>query len=335
MPRFTKTLTISTLSASALLAAAAFTALADQPVANRADVVAKTSNPTDAIYNRTIKVNGVDIFYREAGPKGAPVVLLLHGFPTSSHMFRDLIPQLAKDYRVIAPDYPGFGHSAMPPMTEFDYTFDNYADLVEALLEQLSVDRYSIYVMDYGAPVGFRLMQRSPESIQSIIVQNGNAYDEGLREFWDPIRAYWNDPSPANRAALAHLVSLDATKWQYTHGVRDVERINPDSWTHDQRFLDRPGNDDIQLALFFDYRTNPPLYPSWQKTFRERQFPTLIVWGKNDYIFPAEGAFPYLRDLPDAEFHLVETGHFVLEEDAQLVGGLMLDFLDRTVKRRR
>lgn len=335
MARPRKTLTIATLSASALLAAAAITAIAAQPGAKPLDVVAKTSSPSDAIYNRTISVDGVDVFYREAGPKDAPVVLLLHGFPTSSHMFRDLIPQLATSYRVIAPDYPGFGHSAMPPMTEFEYTFDNYADLVESFLEQLDVDRYSIYVMDYGAPVGFRLMQRSPERIQSIIVQNGNAYDEGLRDFWDPIRAYWNDPSPSNRAALTHLVSIDATKWQYTHGVRDVARINPDSWTHDQRFLDRPGNDDIQLALFYDYRTNPPLYPAWQQTFRERQFPTLIVWGKNDDIFPAEGAFPYLRDLPNAEFHLVDTGHFVLEEDARLTGDLMLDFLDRNVKRRR
>ncbi len=323
---------LAALAAPATLSAAT---TAEQQNVSRPGVIARTSNPVNAVYNRTVKVNGVDVFYRESGPKDAPVLLLLHGFPTSSHMFRDLIPLLANDYRVIAPDYPGFGHSAMPPMSDFDYTFDNYATLVDSFLNQLNIDRYSMYVMDYGAPVGFRLMQNHPERIQSLIVQNGNAYDEGIREFWDPIKVYWNDPSPTNRAALAHLVTLDATKWQYTHGVRDVSRISPDSWTYDQRFLDRPGNDDIQLALFYDYRANIPHYPAWQKTFREHQFPTLIVWGKNDFIFPVEGAYPYLRDLPNAEFHLVDTGHFVLEEDAQLVGDLMLDFLDRAVKRRR
>ncbi|MGP1309422.1 MAG: alpha/beta fold hydrolase [Phycisphaerales bacterium] len=326
---------IPTITVSMLLAAAALNPAATAQATPPTTHVAKTSDPVAAVRHRTVDIDGVSVFYREAGPKDAPVVLLLHGFPTSSHMFRNLIPHLAERYRVIAPDYPGFGHSDMPPMTQFDYTFDNYADLVDSFLDALHIERFSLYVMDYGAPVGFRILERHPERIESLVVQNGNAYDEGLREFWDPIKVYWNDPSPPNRAALAHLVTLDATKWQYTHGVRDVTRIDPDSWTTDQHFLDRPGNDDIQLALFYDYQSNVPLYPAWQASFREHQFPTLIVWGKNDFIFPVEGAYPYLRDLPNAEFHLVDTGHFVLEEDAELTGSLMVDFLDRNVSRER
>ncbi len=325
---------LHTWGAAALLATVGATLSVDgaPPIP---EVAAETSSPVDAIYNRTVNIDGVDIFYREAGPADAPIVVLLHGFPTSSHMFRNLIPELAQNYRVIAPDYPGFGHSEMPPMTEFDYSFDNYANLVEQLLSKLGAERYSLYVMDYGAPIGFRVAARDPERIQSLIVQNGNAYDEGLLEFWDPIKVYWKDPSPANRAAISYLVTIDATKWQYTHGIRDTTRIDPDAWTHDQRFLDRPGNDEIQLALFYDYRTNPPLYPEWQEYFREHQPPMLIVWGQNDYIFPPKGATPYLRDLPDAELHLIDTGHFVLEEDGQLTADLINDFLDRSVPRGR
>ncbi len=288
---------------------------------------------TSAIRYRTEKIDGLDIFYREAGPKDAPSIVLLHGFPTSSHMFRDLIPQLADRYHVIAPDYPGYGLSSAPSVDSWDYTFDNIAEIVDTLLERKGIDRYSLYVMDYGAPVGYRIATAHPERVEALIVQNGNAYEEGLREFWDPIRAYWADPSKENGDALRGLLTLDATKWQYTHGVRNVEAISPDNWLVVQPLLDRPGNQEIQLKLFLDYGTNPPLYPSWQAYFREHQPPTLITWGANDPIFPAEGAHPYLRDLPNAELHLIDTGHFVLEEDGALIGELILEFLDRNVAR--
>ena len=271
------------------------------------------------------------MFWREAGPAHAPVVLLLHGFPTSSHMFRTLIPLLADRYRVVAPDYPGFGQSGMPDRAAFAYTFDRYGELVGALLDRLGVRRYAMYVMDYGAPVGWRLALAHPERVTGLIVQNGNAYEEGLREFWDPIRAYWADGSAAHRAALGFLVAPATTKFQYTDGVRDVSRIAPDNWVHDQALLDRPGNADIQMDLFYDYRTNLPLYPKVQAWFRERRPPTLIAWGANDKIFPAEGAHPYRRDLPDAEFHLLDTGHFVLEDQLDVVAPMIRDFLDRKV----
>jgi len=283
------------------------------------------------VQHRTIEVDGLEIFYREAGSRTNPTVLLLHGFPTSSHMFRDLMPELAGKYHVIAPDYPGFGNSAMPLVTEFDYTFDRLADIVGRFAEQLELDTYSLYVMDYGAPVGFRLAAANPEKIQSIVIQNGNAYDEGLREFWDPIKTYWKKRSDENADALRGLLTLDATKWQYLTGVRNPDAISPDNWDHVQPRLDRPGNNEIQLALFYDYGSNPPLYKAWQKYFREHQPPTLIVWGANDPIFPAEGAHPYKRDLEDLEFHILDTGHFALEEDGGLIAELMLSFLDRKV----
>jgi pimeloyl-ACP methyl ester carboxylesterase len=280
----------------------------------------------------TIKVDGVDVFYREAGPSNGPVVLLLHGFPTSSHMFRRLIPELADRYRVIAPDYPGFGESAAPDRGAFAYTFAHYTDLVDGLASQLGASRYAIYLMDYGAPIGFRLALKHPERVSAMIVQNGNAYDEGLSAFWDPIKAYWTDGSSAHREALAPLVTLPTTKFQYTDGVSDVSRIDPDNWGHDQALLDRPGNKDIQLDLFYDYRTNVPLYTEFQKFFRERKPPTLIVWGKNDKIFPASGATPYLRDLPKAELHLIDSGHFALEDRFGEMEPLIHNFLDRSLK---
>lgn len=288
----------------------------------------KTS-PT--IFYRSEMIEGVKVFYRESGPKDAPVVLLLHGFPTSSHMFRNLIPLLADRYRVIAPDYPGFGQSDAPDRAGFAYTFAHYAELVDALMGRIGASDYTMYVMDYGAPVGYRLALKHPERVTGLIVQNGNAYEEGLKEFWDPIKAYWAEDSVERREALAFLVTPELTRFQYTDGVSDVSRISPDNWVIDQTLLDRPGNREIQLDLFRDYGTNVPLYPQFQAFFRERKPPMLIVWGKNDTIFPEDGAHPYLRDLPDAEMHILDTGHFALEDRLDMMGPLIRDFLDRTL----
>lgn len=294
-------------------------------------VTDRTQNPRQVRYETT-QVDGVNIFYREAGRKDAPTLLLLHGFPTSSHMFRDLIPQLADRYHVIAPDYPGFGHSDAPSVDRFDYTFDNLASVIDQFTDQLHLQRYSLYLMDYGAPVGFRLAVKHPERVEALIVQNGNAYDEGIdNDFWNPIKKYWEDRSDENGDALRSMLTIDATKWQYTHGVRDVSRISPDTWDHVQPLLDRPGNQEIQLALFHSYGSNPPLYPQWQSYLRKHQPPTLIVWGKNDAIFPAEGAFPYQKDLRNVELHLLDTGHFALEEDGEVIARLMHDFLAKHV----
>ncbi len=230
---------------------------------------------SSVMHYRTKKVDGTNIFYREAGPPSAPVVLLLHGFPTSSHMFRNLIPALSDRYHVIAPDYPGFGQSDMPDRANFTYTFDRFGELVGGLVDQLGVARYAMYVMDYGAPVGWRLALKHPERVTALIVQNGNAYKEGLKEFWDPFKAYWSDHSEAHRKALHVLIAPETTKFQYTDGVSDVSRISPDNWVHDQALLDRPGNADIQMDLFYDYRTNLPLYPAVQAYFRKYQPPTL------------------------------------------------------------
>lgn len=281
---------------------------------------------------RTTKIDNLEIFYREAGPKDAPTVLLLHGFPTSSHMFRELIPKLADKYHVVAPDYPGYGFSSAPSVDEFNYTFDNLANVVEKFIQKVGLKRYSIYVMDYGAPVGFRVAAAHPERVDGLIIQNGNAYDEGIdNEFWKPIKKYWKTHSKADGDPLRSLLTVDATKWQYTNGVRDVTRISPDTWDHVQPLLDRPGNQEIQLALFYSYGSNPPLYPKWQAYFRKHQPPTLIVWGKNDAIFPAAGAYPYKRDLKNVEFHLYDTGHFALEEDGEAIAQEIRDFLKREV----
>ena len=286
------------------------------------------------VHYRYATIDGVKVFYREAGPADGPVVLLLHGFPTSSHMFRNLIPALADRYRVIAPDYPGFGQSDAPDHTRFAYTFQHYADIVDALMGQLKADRYAMYVMDYGAPVGYRLALKHPERVSGFIVQNGNAYEEGLREFWNPIKAYWADGSQKNREALYNLVTPEITRFQYTDGMSDVSRISPDNWVIDQAGLDRPGNRDIQMDLFRDYGTNVPLYPRFQAMFRERKPPMLIVWGKNDKIFPEEGAHPYLRDVPDAELHILDSGHFAMEDRFDVIEPLIRDFLDRKVAKR-
>jgi pimeloyl-ACP methyl ester carboxylesterase len=288
-----------------------------------------------AVSYHTVVIDGVKVFYREAGPKNAPAVLLLHGFPTSSHMFRNLIPQLADRYHVIAPDYPGYGQSDQPAMDKFSYSFDNLAAVVDKLTTKIGLSKYALYVQDYGAPIGYRLAAAHPEKITAIVVQNGNAYNEGIdNPFWEPIKAYWKDKTEANAAKLRPVLEIDATKWQYTEGFRDAAKhVSPDTWVIDQAYLDRPGNKDIQVEMFYSYGTNPPLYPAWQAYFRKHQPPMLIVWGKNDKIFPAAGATPYLRDLPNAELHLLDSGHFALEEDGEEIGRLMHNFLDRKVIR--
>lgn len=275
------------------------------------------------------QIEGLNIAYREAGDPANPTVLLLHGFPTSSHMFRELIPVLAEQYHVIAPDYPGFGASDMPDAAEYEYSFANTAELMTALLDEKGVGDYAVYLMDYGAPVGYRMFAEHPERVTGFIIQNGNAYAEGLREFWDPMKAYWADPSAENGDALRGFLTLDATKWQFTHGVQDPSTISPDNFWRVQYLLDRPGNQEVQLEMFLDYGTNVGEYPKWQALFREHQPPALLVWGANDYIFPAEGAHPYKRDLTDLEFHLLDTGHFALEEYGDEIAGWMLTFLDR------
>lgn len=243
-------------------------------------------------------------------------------------MFRNLIPALASSFHLIAPDYPGFGNSSMPMVTEFDYTFDRLAQVMENFIEAIGLKRYSLYLMDYGAPIGYRIAVRHPERVEALIVQNGNAYEEGLGEFWEPLKAYWHNRTPENADKLRQFLTLDATKWQYTHGVRNLEAISPDNWSIDQALLDRPGNQDIQLALFYSYGSNPPLYSQWQEYFRRYQPPTLIVWGKNDPIFPYEGAYPYKRDLPNLEFHLLDTGHFALEEEGEAIASYIKHFLE-------
>ena len=284
---------------------------------------------------RSVSIDGVKVFYREAGPKNAPTLLLMHGFPSSSHMFRNLIPQLAERYHVIAPDYPGYGQSDQPAMDKFTYSFDNLASVMDKFTEQLGLTKFALYVQDYGAPIGFRIAAKHPDRISAIVVQNGNAYDEGLdNPFWAPLKEYWKDKSETNAAKLRPLFEAGATKWQYTEGFRNPPaNVSPDAWMIDQAYMERPGNKEIQLEMFHSYGTNPGHYPAWQAYFRKHQPPMLIVWGKNDKIFPAEGATPYLRDLPKAELHLLDTGHFALEEDGAKIGSLMRDFLNRKVKR--
>jgi pimeloyl-ACP methyl ester carboxylesterase len=302
---------------------------ADDPVTSVQPAKPAAQTSESKVAHRTVKIDGLDIFYREAGPKDAPTILLLHGFPTSSQMFRNLIPALADKYHLVAPDYPGFGHSSMPSRDKFSYTFDNLAKVIEGFTETIGIKSYALYVQDYGAPVGYRLAVMHPERVTAIVVQNGNAYDEGLdNDFWKPIKAYWKEPNDkAKRDALRGLLTYDATKWQYTHGVKSPELVSPDGPAHDQFLLDREGNDEIQLDLFLSYGSNPALYPKWQEYFRTHQPPLLIVWGKNDQIFPAAGAEPYNRDMKTLEYHLLDAGHFALETDGDTIARLMREFL--------
>jgi pimeloyl-ACP methyl ester carboxylesterase len=313
----------STLSASLLALTIALPVIA-------AETTDRVENPQTSF--RSEVIDGQNIAYREAGDSSNPTVLLLHGFPTSSHMFRNLIPVLAKDYHVIAPDYLGFGASDMPDAADYEYSFANTAEMITQLLDQKKVGNYSVYLMDYGAPVGFRMFANDPERVSGFIIQNGNAYEEGLREFWDPLKAYWTDPSTENGDQLRGFLEMDATKWQFTHGTQNPESINPDNFWHVQYLLDRPGNQEVQLEMFLDYGTNVAEYPKWQALFREHQTPTLLMWGKNDHIFPADGAYPYKRDLQNLEFHLLDTGHFALEEYGIEIAGEMLRFLDRNTQ---
>ena len=276
---------------------------------------------------RSAAVDGLNVFYREAGDPKAPALLLLHGFPSSSHMFRALIPALADRYHVLAPDLPGFGYSDAPDRGRFTYTFDRLAEVIDRFTEAVQLHRYAIYVFDYGAPVGFRLALRHPDRITAIITQNGNAYLEGLSEGWNPIQAYWKDPSPQNRTALRAFLTPETTRWQYTHGQPNPERLSPDAWTLDAALLARPGNDEIQLDLFGDYQSNVALYPKFQEYFRTRRPPLLAVWGKNDPFFLPKGAEAYRRDIPDAEVRLFDTGHFALETHVSEIGAAILAFL--------
>ncbi len=277
------------------------------------------------------EIDGVKVFYRAAGDANAPAVLLLHGFPTSSHMYRNLIPALADGYRVVAPDLPGFGFSDSPDRARFTYSFDHLAAFVERFTEAVGLDRFAVMVFDYGAPIGFRLALRHPERISAIITQNGNAYAEGLSAGFDPMRAYWAEPNAANRAALRGLLQAETTKWQYTAGAPDPAAIAPETYTLDQALLDRPGNDEIQLDLFGDYGSNVALYPAIHAYFRAHRPKLLAVWGRNDPFFLPEGAEAFRRDLPDAEIHLLDAGHFALESNGKEIAHLVRDFLDRHV----
>jgi pimeloyl-ACP methyl ester carboxylesterase len=276
---------------------------------------------------RTTDVEGFKIFYRGAGPAGATKLLLLHGFPSASHMFRDLIPLLADRFHMVAPDLPGFGQSDMPPRDKFKYTFDNIAGVIDRFTEIIGFDRFALYVFDYGAPTGFRLAVRHPERITAIISQNGNAYEEGLSDGWTPIRAYWEVPSPANRNALRAFLTPETTRWQYTHGVTDPTKVSPDGQNLDNFYLARPGADEVQLDLFGDYKSNVALYPSFQEYFRTHKPPLLAVWGKNDPFFLPPGAEAFKRDVPHADVRFFDTGHFALETHCDEIASAIREFL--------
>lgn len=281
------------------------------------------------VLHRTLNVDGLDIFYREAGSPDKPTLVLMHGFPTSSHMFRNLILTLADEFHIIAPDYPGYGQSSAPSANEFDYTFDHLSEIMEAFLVTLNVTRFALYVQDFGAPVGLRIASRHPEWVSALIVQNGNAYVEGISAAFEAFQPFWQNRNAETEMPLRGFLALNTTQFQYTHGARHVEAISPNTWTHDQALLDRPGNDLIQLALMHDYQNNPPQYTVWQDYFCKHQPPTLITWGKNDPFFTEDGARAYLKHLPKAELHLLNSGHFALEEDVNLIGGLISRFLSQ------
>jgi pimeloyl-ACP methyl ester carboxylesterase len=306
-----------------------------QPVSGPAAPVvgARAEAEAGVVHHRTVTIDGLCLFYREAGPRQGPDVLLLHGFPTSSFLFRHLMPALSDRYHVVAPDFPGFGLSDAPDRSAFTSPFDALADKVERLVDELGLTRYAMYLFDYGAPVGFRLAEHRPERVTALVIQNGNAYEEGLGAAWAPIRRYWADPSPANRDAVRAVLTQEAVRSQYLEGEPDPTRVSPEAWILDHMRLSRPGNADLQLDLFYDYRNNVARYPRWQEYLRTHQPPALITWGRNDAFFPEPGARAYLRDLKDAELHLLEAGHFALESHGEVITPLMRDFLERKVGR--
>jgi pimeloyl-ACP methyl ester carboxylesterase len=287
------------------------------------------------IQYRKVSVDGFNVFYRQAGDADAPALLLLHGFPTSSHMFRELIPALSDRFHVVAPDLPGFGQSDMPPRDKFTYTFAKLAEVIERFTEVIGLVRFAIYVFDYGAPTGFRMAVRHPERITAIISQNGNAYEEGLSEGWNPIRAYWQDASEKNRTALRAFLAPETTIWQYTHGVSDTSRVSPDGYSLDNHYLMRPGADDVQLDLFGDYKSNVAMYPEFQAYFRKHKPPLLAAWGKNDPFFLPPGAEAFKRDIPGAQVRFFDTGHFALETHGEEIAEAIREFLPRAVGAKR
>ncbi|GAB0106191.1 alpha/beta hydrolase [Nocardia sp. JMUB6875] len=285
---------------------------------------------TTAVHHRTVKIQDLDVFYREAGDPANPTIVLLHGFPTSSAMFRNLMRDLGDSYHLIAPDHIGFGRSAMPQVGEFDYSFEKLTEITQELLDTLGLDTFALYIQDYGAPIGLRIASRNPERVTAIISQSGNAYLEGFTPFWDVLFAHAKDRA-ANEAEVRKLLEADATKWQYLHGVPEDRKslVSPDTWTLDQAYLDRPGNKEIQLQLFWDYQFNLDGYPAFQKYFAEHRPPVLIAWGEHDEIFGPDGARAYLRDLPDAELHLLDAGHFALETHGPEIAALIREFLGK------
>lgn len=280
---------------------------------------------------KTISVNGLDLFYREAGAPGKPVILLMHGYPSSSHMYRDLLRDLANDYHLIAPDYPGFGNSSMPDKSTYRYTFENLSRTIEDFIDAFGLKRFALYMQDYGAPIGYRIATRRPELIKALLIQNGNCYVEGLGPDTADGKRFWANRNEETETAVKQAMTFEGTRYQYLQGANDPLKISPDAYLYDQYFLDRPGNIDIQLELLYDYRTNIALYPAWQAWLREHQPPTLITWGRNDPFFTAEGAKAYLKDLPNAELHLIESGHFALEECHIEIAELIHSFLQRTI----
>jgi pimeloyl-ACP methyl ester carboxylesterase len=297
-------------------------------------VVSRGAISMGTIHYRAADVSGLKISYREAGSPDAPTLLLMHGFPSAGHMFRDLIPLLADSFHLVAPDLPGFGQSDLPPRDKFKYSFENLADVIEDFIDNIGLKRFAIYIFDYGAPVGLRIALKHPERISAIVSQNGNAYEEGLSDGWNPIRAYWEHPSQANRDALRAFLKPETTVWQYTHGVSDTTRVSPDGYSLDNFYLARPGADEPQLDLFGDYKSNVALYPTFQKYFRDHQPPLLAVWGKNDPFFLPAGAEAFKRDIPQAEVRFYPTGHFALETHCEEIAQTIRDFLDRILSPR-
>ena len=314
------------VAATALSFAISLTPAQAQPAA-AAPIVGVTT-----VVHQNMKIGNVDLFYREAGDPRAPTVLLLHGFPTSSVMFRNLIPVLAQKYHVLAPDLPGFGLTKAPPRGQYDYSFENLANVVDRFIAAKGVKSYAMYVMDYGAPVGWRLALAHPEQVKTLVIQNGNAYDEGLLEFWAPFKTYWKDGSDASRQKLAQFLLLPATNWQYTHGQPSPNLVSPDAAIVDQYFMDQGENKQVQLDLFYDYRNNVALYPKVQEYFRKNQPPTLVVWGRNDHIFPWQGAEAYRKDLKTLDVTYMDGGHFILESHGPQVARKVMEFLDQTMR---